>query len=203
MKGKLFLIAAAGAILAGCAQVSGAPQASGAAQYQSLDNTIEPVKAAFNRDVNKTRLILLVSPTCGECLRGSSEIQDTVFAHETSPNLTAYVVWVPELGAKSENVPGGMALIPDKRANNYWDAQELLGHAYKTILPTPTVAWDVYLVYRAGVRWNGEAPPKPDYWMSQLEGTTAAPRLNPTVFKSHVDDLLFACGDQKSTPSNA
>jgi hypothetical protein len=29
-------------------------------------------------------------------------------------------------------------------------------------------AWDVYLVYERGVRWEGADPPAPSFWMHQL-----------------------------------
>ena len=35
------------------------------------------------------------------------------------------------------------------------------------------VAWDVYLVYKPGVKWEGPRPPRPTFWMHQLEGVDA------------------------------
>jgi hypothetical protein len=124
------------------------------------------------------------------CLRGSSEVENVILAHEPSVELAAYVAWVPELGAQPKDVPGGMGLVPDTRALHYWDAQELLGRAYERILPTPGPAWDVYLLFGRGVRWSGATPPKPAYWMHQLGGVTSGPRLDPDVLRDHVGQLL-------------
>lgn len=83
-----------------------------------------------------------------------------------------------------------MALIPDPRVRNYWDGGEVVGRAYEALLGTPGPAWDVYLLFRRGVRWHGSVPPKPDFWMHQLGGVTNAPRLDPDVLRAHVEVLL-------------
>lgn len=85
-----------------------------------------------------------------------------------------------------------MSLLPDRRVRNYWDPDETLGRAYGEMLPTPGPAWDVYLLFRRGVRWTGTLPPKPDYWMHQLGGVTNAPRLDPIVLRQHLEQLLHA-----------
>lgn len=115
-----------------------------------------------------------------------------MLGRESSNDLAAYVVWVPELGAKVQNVADGMALVTDKRARQYWDPEELLGGDYQRILPTPGPAWDVYLLYPRGVQWTAAAPAKPAFWMHQLGGVTNAPRLDSEVFRQHVERSLRA-----------
>lgn len=58
MHRKSFLIAGAGALLAGCAH-----QAPSSSRYQDIERDGEPFKSAFNRDVDKVRILMLVSPT--------------------------------------------------------------------------------------------------------------------------------------------
>ncbi len=101
-------------------------------------------------------------------------------------------MWVPQLGAKENDVPGGAALVPDKRARHYWDANGALGRAYGRVLRTPDTAWDVYLLYARGVRWTDAGPPAPLFWMHQLGGVTIAPRLDPDVLRQHVEMSLHA-----------
>ena len=64
-------------------------------------------------------------------------------------------------------------------------------------------AWDVYLIYPPGVTWppgvawNGDAPPKPAYWMHQLPeryGVGDAPRLDPEKFHTEVKRELQIFG---------
>ena len=53
--------------------------------------------------------------------------------------------------------------------------------------------WDVYLLNAPGVKWIGDQPPMPTFWMHQLFAETGADQrfcLNPTVFLGRIDDLL-------------
>jgi hypothetical protein len=184
MRRSIFIAGTAGIFLSGCAR------GAGATAYQDISGDGEPLRTAFNRDAHKVRILSLVSPTCGFCLEGTIKVQQAILDHEKSRGLAAYFVWVPELGAQSKDVPGGMALAPDKRARHYWDENEVLSIAYGKSLPTPGVAWDVYMLFPRGVRWDSPAPPKPVYWMHQLAGVTNAPHLDPDVLKTHVDGLL-------------
>ncbi|HWZ58678.1 MAG TPA: hypothetical protein VNW46_06825 [Gemmatimonadaceae bacterium] len=48
--------------------------------------------------------------------------------------------------------------------------------------------------YGPTARWDGAAPPQPDFWMHQL-GSPAHPRvrgpfLDPAIFAAHADSLL-------------
>lgn len=104
--------------------------------------------------------------------------------------MAAFVVWVPQLGAHRRHVSGAAALVTDPRAEQYWDESDWLGDAYGRVLPTPGAAWDVYLLYGRGVRWKGVEPPKPDYWMHQLAGVTAAPHLDADILRGRVEQLL-------------
>lgn len=104
--------------------------------------------------------------------------------------LQAFVVWVPELGAQEKNVADATRLVPDIRASHYWDPDEILGRAYSGVLPTPSAAWDVYMLFGPSSVWPKEGVPKPDYWMHQLGGVTTAPRLDAVVFASQAAKLL-------------
>ncbi len=101
-----------------------------------------------------------------------------------------YAVWVPQLGAQRANVAQGMEIVPDPRVRDYWDPQQVLGRAYEQTLPTPGPAWDVYLVFRRGVRWTAPLPPRPNFWMHQLGGVTSAPHLEPVTLRNHVKQML-------------
>lgn len=61
------------------------------------------------------------------------------------------------------------ASIPDSRAIHFWDPDQKLGKIYAKVLglTADQCAWDVYLLFPRGVRWEGEAP-TPVYWMHQL-----------------------------------
>ena len=46
------------------------------------------------------------------------------------------------------------------------------------------------MLFRKGVHWTGDVPPKPDYWMHQLAGVSTAPHLDPVILREHVEALL-------------
>lgn len=178
---RLLAAAMAALALAGCA-LSG-PQRP----YQSIGDEAATLRAAFNTDADKTRILLLVSPTCGTCLNGATIIQDDVMAQQAGQRLRGYVVWVPKLGAQSEHVPEATRTVTDTRATHYWDSSGYTLRAFRQPLGLDADAWDVYLLYRPGVRWEQPAPPAPDFWMHQLGG-----RDNPDVVGPLLDGPTFA-----------
>ncbi|HLI94901.1 MAG TPA: hypothetical protein VKT72_02315 [Candidatus Baltobacteraceae bacterium] len=58
MQRRSFLLAGAGVLFTGCAHRSSAPQ-----HFQDIASNGEPLRSAFNQDVDKVRILMLVSPT--------------------------------------------------------------------------------------------------------------------------------------------
>ena len=82
------------------------------------------------------------------------------------PGLRVYIVWLPILGPESKKgAAGATTLISDARAAHFWDRDQTLAKVLG--LPPDDLAWDVYLLFPGGVRWEMEAP-KPSYWMHQV-----------------------------------
>jgi hypothetical protein len=165
-----------------------------ASPHEVLGADVEPLRAAFNADSGRVRIVMLVSPTCGECLHGASEIERAVLGTQPSPRLRAYVVWVPKLYGREQDVPLATRYVPDARARHYWDALGVLVRQYDTVLGLGEDAWDIYMVYGPRARWDGATPPRPDFWMHQL-GSPGHPRvggpyLAPAVFAAYTDSLL-------------
>jgi hypothetical protein len=130
------------------------------------------------------------------CLRGASEVQDTLLATEPHPGLRAFVVWVPKSEGAREDVADAMEFVPDARALHFWDGSGALMTAYTRVLGLGEDAWDIYMVYGSEARWTGPLPPAPVYWMHQL-GEREAPRvhgpyLEPATFAARVRALLPA-----------
>jgi hypothetical protein len=90
--------------------------------------------------------------------------------------LRAQVVWVPKVGGQARHVPEATRLVPSAGALHYWDQTGTLMERYAEVLGFGEDAWDVYLLYGPGARWEGELPPAPDFWMHQL-GTPERPRV--------------------------
>jgi hypothetical protein len=112
-----------------------------------------------------------------------------VLSRIASKDLTAFVIWVPQLAGTYADAIQASRLIDDPRTRHYWDQTDVTGTEFARVLGVPGFAWDVYLAYAAGIRWSAELPPRPTYWMQQL-GLRDVPRLNGSVFSEHIKALL-------------
>lgn len=106
---------------------------------------------------------------------------------------------MPTLGANESHVPEAAALITGGNATHYWEEKGVVGRLYEKPLGIDGIyAWDVWMVYKPGARWDGEYPPKPDFAMHQLGDRRVSevmPRLDSHVFAKQVNDYLKETGD--------
>jgi hypothetical protein len=156
--------------------------------YQVLGDTPAAVRTAFNADEGKVRVLMLVSPTCGACLNGASEVSEQLLKIERGNDTAVYVVWVPRLGAHEKDVSSATQVVGASWAHQYWDGGDLLGDQYKQVLGWNGNAWDVYLLYGTKTKWAGDLPPTPDFFMHQT--SEKGPRLDETVFGTRIKQLL-------------
>jgi hypothetical protein len=98
--------------------------------HQPVGAQAQTLREAFNADAGTVRVVALVSPTCGACLRGAADLQTGVFATIRDPKLRGYIVWVPKLDGHETNVPEATHTVADPRASHFWDADGYLVHAY-------------------------------------------------------------------------
>jgi hypothetical protein len=109
---------------------------------------------------------------------------------DRDPRLAAYVVWVPKLLGRERHVPKARQTVLDARALHYWDDDSLTMRAVRATLQLPVDAWDVYLLYGPGVRWDGDVPPAPALWMHQLgHGVRGAP-LDADALAARAEAIL-------------
>ena len=80
---------------------------------------------------------------------------------------------------------------PDDRASHFWDAKKALPPLFASLLGLPEdwPAWDVYLAYPAGARWDDE-PPAPAFWHHQLGDLDLAPKLDGEAFEKQLRELM-------------
>src|SRR5712692_575883 len=170
----------------------------------ALDQKLDPLRARFNQDVGKVRLIVIVDPTCPPCRWGASEIEKQVLETIPSNQLAVYVVWIPVLNFQDEATLQRNGLkestrVSDPRAIHYVDPNGFSGKQYSPILNIPYhgPAWDVYLAFSADVRWEDRAP-TPTGWMHQGgDGMDRARRLDGRKFADEIQKLL-AAADSKT-----
>lgn len=105
--------------------------------------------------------------------------------------MKVYAVWLPMVPTDFERtVPKATKLLPDERVIHYWDGDKKLGAAFDPVLGLDQTAWDVYLLYPPDTEWK-EQPPKPIFWMHQLE-LESAPTLNGETLASQIKKILEA-----------
>ena len=97
-----FILAGCSIILAGCAT----PDPRSPTQQrrlQTLDPSLSALKAEFNSDTSKPRVLALFSPTCGGCLYGAGALQAEVqVASNVTEKADLMVVWMPMLDTDNE-----------------------------------------------------------------------------------------------------
>jgi hypothetical protein len=153
-----------------------------------LGNTAAAVRAAFDADAGKVRVLMLVSPTCAACLNGAFEVSEQLSKLDLGKSVPVYVVWVPRLGAREGNVSSASRVVAASWAQQYWDKNDLLGAQYQQALGWSDNAWDVYMLYGPKTHWTGDLPPAPEFYMHQT--SEKGPRLDAAVFGSMVRLLL-------------
>ena len=89
-------------------------------------------------------------------------------------------------------------MITGGNTTHYWEESGIVGRLFERTLGIDGIyAWDVWLVYRPGVKWEDRYPPKPDFAMHQLGAkkvNEVMPRLDSKVFTSVVTSYLRALG---------
>lgn len=83
--------------------------------------------------------------------------------------------------------------LPDARVKHFWDGEAKLGHDYKQALSLPAncrMAWDVYLLFRAQIKWQDSSPLLPTFWMHQLSCISKELYLNAAVFRGEIERML-------------
>lgn len=150
----------------------------------------DQLKKVFDRDNNKVRMVVLVSPTCPICRAGFFNIVK-ILKLVADDRVRAYVIWLPIYGGDFKGEAQKLsASFRDKRVSYFLDSKSLGGDLWEQILQTEReTAWDVYLLYGAGAQWEA-TPPPPTFWMHQLDGVTKAPRLDEAEFRAKLERML-------------
>ena len=120
-------------------------------------------------------------------------VLDEVLRQEPSERLAVYAVWEPILRSDDESAARrATTLFPDPRVRNYWIASQAVGELFQApIRLTTEPAWDVYLLYAPGTRWDAATPPAPHAFMHQLRGRLPAERgLNGPQLLAELRGLL-------------
>lgn len=165
----------------------------GPLQPISVVDSLEPIKAAFNAHTDQPRVVLLVSPVCSECVFGTEVVRKSIMDRFAASGVFAVVVWEPMLEPDNEAAARrASGIFAGTTAAQFYDPQRHAGWAYEREhfakkwdqvesalppdhwlraavdeRPDPGPEWDVYMLYKPGVRWHGQ-PPKPDAFIRHI-----------------------------------
>ena len=98
-----------------------------------------------------------------------------------------------------EHARGAAAAFEKLPVSHAWDPERYLGDLYSRTLGLNSIAWDVYLLYPPGVRWDGENPPHPTFWMHQLPAASTTKR-DLVLYPNRLSQELLAMLDKKVAP---
>jgi len=154
--------------------------------------SLPAVRDAFNSSVGDTRVLTILSPSCPECQAGQSVV-GRAFTANKSDRLKGFVVWLSmRTGDSADAASRQAAEFTDARVQQGWDSTGAIGDAFAKTLALKGRAWDVYAVYGPGVKWTGDTPPAPTFWMHQLTAAAGADQslcLNPSTFLHEIDRI--------------
>jgi len=177
-RNMVIALSAAG-LAAACGEAIDRANTSPLPDVTVLDADLTVLKTAFNAARDHVRLLFIVGPTCGPCLRGLMETNAALGPTLLSDHrLATFVVGVPTLGAQLEHARRAARLIQGSSVKFYWDPDGAVGTRVERTLAIPEYAWDVWLTYAPGPVWEGETPPPPAAWMHQLGGLQQGVRLD-------------------------
>jgi hypothetical protein len=99
-------------------------------------------------------------------------IRDDVMKEIPDGRLRLFVIWEPILPKDSvEALDDSSEMVQDEwRALQFWDPTAESGKRIKRLFDLKIVnpAWDIYMLYPPGIKWEGDNAPTPAYWMHQI-----------------------------------
>jgi hypothetical protein len=101
---------------------------------------------------------------------GARAVLRSIIASFPDAEISITIVWINKLAADSREAAARSAgIFKDSRVCQFYDPQQLSGRAVADSLGWQgRIAWDIYLFYTAGSKWNDTAPSPVD-WVHQLE----------------------------------
>jgi hypothetical protein len=130
------------------------------------EQSLMQLRQQFNASASGERVLLLLSPTCPVCVKGSSVVNAVLKRHPGS-NVHVFVIWEPILPT-DWNKPTSVVLhlLSDVRAEQMWDKQHLVadlvkesaGNSASGCCKRNGTLWDIIAVYPRGARWTDSLP---------------------------------------------
>ena len=139
--------------------------------------TVSPIdvnglKANINSLQGFTRIVFMGDPTCPGCIASVNDLRNYIFNICDNPDLRGLIVWLHVSGFSStmNNAVTQSSFFSDSRVSFYWDSLATdiaYAFGYQSGWSGCTYAWDISMIYPAGVTWTGTYPPAPYYCISK------------------------------------
>jgi hypothetical protein len=169
MRGALLplaALAASVALAAALAPSASRPESRAAhPEAPRLGGDLEPLRGEFNRRAAQPRLLAVLSPACPVCLAGAQAVSREILEPDTG--FAVLVVWSEVLPFDRDSKVGRRVDLFAGRGEvaAFQDPGQWAPRRLAAVLgwPPGERAWDVYLFYAAGVRWEDELPAPSTY----------------------------------------
>jgi mercuric ion transport protein len=135
--------------------------------------SVDQIKAAFNKEPQKTRFVAILSSTCKWCLLGAESVQKAIVENMAKKNISVIIVWTNMLTSDGENTAYRAAsLFKQKNIAQFFDQENKFGDiAAKAISSRGEQAWDIYMYFDKSLTWQ-ESLPRPFEYVHQLGPST-------------------------------
>jgi hypothetical protein len=121
-------------------------------------STLDQLTARFNQDAGSLRLVVLVSPTCPQCVSGAGWIQEYALKRNPTLDVKVYAVWYEMYpGDSPDDFPAARAFMPDKRVTHFWDTGKDVGGWFYGFVPSNVkgeIEWDAFYLFDKTAVWT-------------------------------------------------
>lgn len=131
------------------------------------------LREQFNRDADRVRLLVMLSPTCPHCLSLARLTERYLMEQVADPRLRLYVVWGPMQKDETEEAAREAALhLEDSRVIHYWTPSDRLIQSFSQPMNLKSPAYYIFFFFPKNATWTGELPPIGEYmhrfWYGRL-----------------------------------
>jgi hypothetical protein len=153
------------------------------------------LKNAFNADVGKVRMLLLLNPISFPSRMALRIVERYVMEKIGDPNLRVYVVWMaPNRPEAAKVVQHLAALAPDSRITHFWSTDKSLGQIFEPMVAFYKPISIPCLVFAPNRSWTASAP-LPDRFrqtskIDKKDSVNLAENLNGIALAADVQALL-------------